>query len=570
MPPLPPSPQCPRAHHRTPLHVLSAFPSCSGSSSRASSSAPSSPFFEDIEKREVVHAAAYKYPTGATMECIGHMVTRTDTRSLVLPVGAYAPPRHPQNEIDAVPNIKILDGMEYLNARVSGCTALRLAPRVRTAQKASTLGPPPLARDRGVPPQRWLPSHPRVQGGWMMGRHRRWRRRADGEPHDPLGTGSCSRICGGMNLAHVIMCVMLVAARSRAPLGRMDKGKLRDGPAAMDCTLCACPPHKSAALPQAHRLRLARVRRPHTSPADARCGIAISCRLSLHRGQGGGADIARGEGNCARAGEEGDWERERARDAEGSMEVALVGPLASRWEEQEQECARTPPAVPSVQVVELCARAPYRCSFVKLRFVSRNGHPIATKKRLQTCDHTFAIQQIEVEDITDKSNINCLTHFFQYLPVTQLDVATLAFAVLNVLIWSFWWAKPLDVEQPILVGSTEELQDAGPIIPPVSLWDTFWAVLSGDYIFRLPLASTSLPTFWSVDWDEADPGDADISLYTEYLVGTVFGAIRCAAWNSYFPSAIEMGMWRSSSLLVVSIQFPPSWAWFLHWSGDRP
>ncbi|KAJ7735146.1 hypothetical protein B0H16DRAFT_1327181, partial [Mycena metata] len=28
----------------------------------------------------------------------------------------------------------------------------------------------------------------------------------------------------------------------------------------------------------------------------------------------------------------------------------------------------------------------------------------------------------------------CLTRFFQYLPVTQLEVATLAFAVLNVLI----------------------------------------------------------------------------------------------------------------------------------------
>ncbi|KAJ7022942.1 hypothetical protein C8F04DRAFT_1034200 [Mycena alexandri] len=204
-------------------------------------------------------------------------------------------------------------------------------------------------------------------------------------------------------------------------------------------------------------------------------------------------------------------------------------------------------------------------------FVSRNGHhPITTKKRLQTSDYTFAIQQIEAQDITDKSNgdtlskgvafsqglwfvAQCLARFFQHLPVTQLEVATLAFAVVNVLIWSLWWSKPLDVERPIVVGSAEELQDVEPIIPPVSLWDTFWAASSRGYISHLPLASTSLPTFWSVDWDEADPGDADISLYTEYLVGTVFGTIHCAAWNSYFPSVIEMWMWRSSSLLVVSI-----------------
>ncbi|KAJ7910806.1 hypothetical protein B0H13DRAFT_1615271, partial [Mycena leptocephala] len=39
----------------------------------------------------------------------------------------------------------------------------------------------------------------------------------------------------------------------------------------------------------------------------------------------------------------------------------------------------------------------------------------------------------------------------------------------------------------------------------------------------------------------------------EVLVGTVFGAIHCAAWNTAFPTAVEKWMWRSCSLLIVAI-----------------
>ncbi|KAJ7136755.1 hypothetical protein C8R44DRAFT_728718 [Mycena epipterygia] len=52
----------------------------------------------------------------------------------------------------------------------------------------------------------------------------------------------------------------------------------------------------------------------------------------------------------------------------------------------------------------------------------------------------------------------------QQLPVTQLEVVILAFAVINVFTWSLLWAKPLDVEQPIMNGPLEDLQDAKPTI----------------------------------------------------------------------------------------------------------
>ncbi|KAJ7130488.1 hypothetical protein C8R44DRAFT_614159, partial [Mycena epipterygia] len=102
-------------------------------------------------------------------------------------------------------------------------------------------------------------------------------------------------------------------------------------------------------------------------------------------------------------------------------------------------------------------------------FVSRKGHPIVTVEQLtQNSEYMSAIHDVEAEDISDKSkgdaftkgiallqglwfSTQCLARLHQHLPITQLEVATLAFAVVNILIWSLWWAKPLGVERPILV-----------------------------------------------------------------------------------------------------------------------
>ncbi|KAJ6533590.1 hypothetical protein B0H19DRAFT_965079, partial [Mycena capillaripes] len=107
-------------------------------------------------------------------------------------------------------------------------------------------------------------------------------------------------------------------------------------------------------------------------------------------------------------------------------------------------------------------------------FVSRTGHhPITTRKQLQVvAKYLTDIHAIDVGDIKDKSKgdalskgvalfqglwfiTQCIARVHQNLPVTELEVATLAFSVVNVLIWGLWWNKPLDVQRPILVGPQE-------------------------------------------------------------------------------------------------------------------
>ncbi|KAJ7754837.1 cytochrome P450 [Mycena metata] len=293
----------------TPSHFLSAFPSFSRSSSRASSPAPScssedSSFSEDTEKSYMLpRLLAYKYPNGETMpeshvisECMGHMVAGTDTTSISLSYFLWELTRRHdilrklQNEIDAVmpdpsavPDIKILNGMEYLNAfikeglRLYGAAPSLLERVVPVSTSKNFAGAegfdlmgyalPPgtivstqawsMHRDAAVfpspetfLPERWLPSYAAgsKEDGGEASEAEAARLARMASHMMPFGTGS--RICGGVNLAHIIMRVVLVAVlrnfEIEAAPGTDEKSMdMRDSfvmfPAAMECKLIFHP-----------------------------------------------------------------------------------------------------------------------------------------------------------------------------------------------------------------------------------------------------------------------------------------------------------------------------------------
>ncbi|KAJ7207244.1 hypothetical protein GGX14DRAFT_522257 [Mycena pura] len=204
----------------------------------------------------------------------------------------------------------------------------------------------------------------------------------------------------------------------------------------------------------------------------------------------------------------------------------------------------------------------------------KGGHPIVTRE--QVIQHLSAIKAVPEELIEDKSKgdalskgvallqgvwfvTQCVARVAQRLPVTELEVATLAFAVLNVFVWVLWWGKPLDVQEPIAIGPVRDMTVVK--LRALSRWNRFTAVFSGIYVDYNPLFSNSVPSFWSISYDD-DHGPASSYIYTgipvlaEVFVGTLFGAIHCAAWNASFPSADERWMWRSSAIMVTAIPLP--------------
>ncbi|KAJ7831567.1 hypothetical protein B0H13DRAFT_2679313 [Mycena leptocephala] len=209
-------------------------------------------------------------------------------------------------------------------------------------------------------------------------------------------------------------------------------------------------------------------------------------------------------------------------------------------------------------------------------FVSSTEYPIVTKKQLADSElgpeFLAAIKKIDAEDIMDKSKgdalskglaivqglwftTQCVARVHQHLAVTELEVATLAFAVVNIFIWFLWWNKPLDVQRQIVVGPAKQsnTQPISPIRMP--WWKRFFSVIMGFGVDDCnPLSSTSVSSFWSLPIDELDSiQDRFLPFTIEGLVGTVFGAIHCAAWNADFPTTAEKWMWRSCSSLIVAI-----------------
>ncbi|KAJ7903373.1 hypothetical protein B0H14DRAFT_3679648 [Mycena olivaceomarginata] len=214
-------------------------------------------------------------------------------------------------------------------------------------------------------------------------------------------------------------------------------------------------------------------------------------------------------------------------------------------------------------------------------FVDSSGCPVTTRKQLNDpvvgpkCLADIRGTDAEVIMVKSKSDALskglalaqglwfCVQYFARihhHLAVTQLEVATLAFAIVNVFIWVLWWGKPLDVQEPIVVGPPKGEEVDVTQSRDLPVWIKFFGVVTGDYGFIEdtnedrydPLSSSSVPSFWASEPDEN--GSELISGFLfECLVGIVFGAIHCAAWNTSFPTTEEMWIWRSCSLLVTTI-----------------
>ncbi|KAJ7698530.1 hypothetical protein B0H16DRAFT_792733 [Mycena metata] len=194
-------------------------------------------------------------------------------------------------------------------------SASRMMP-FGTGSRPARSSPRRLGPYTATPPSSPSAGRRRVQGVWMVGRRSEAEAARMVSHMMPFRTGSCSRIYGGMNLAHIIMRVVLVAVRSRPPWGAWIRAMtFVMFPAAVECRLCACPP-RCLILPP--------------PPSLSSCVIAPShaIHLSTEARPVGRRLRTFGEGNRAwaprrRRRRRHEWER--ARDAEGRVEVALVG-----------------------------------------------------------------------------------------------------------------------------------------------------------------------------------------------------------------------------------------------------
>jgi hypothetical protein len=231
--------------------------------------------------------------------------------------------------------------------------------------------------------------------------------------------------------------------------------------------------------------------------------------------------------------------------------------------------------------------------------------PAVTKKRILEAEiqdkskgdglsKTFALVQ------TMWFILQCISRATENLPVTELEVATCAFAVLNFATYILWWNKPLNVSRPVLVyrdqqkeqGEAETNQGTEPgsegemateegvkegcgqlvkrmwkafvqglvdipkeVYRPINASIEKWGLGLPFGLIAPILEGSSFASDQRVGTfgpEAVNDGDAGLwSMFSSAAVGIIFGSIHCTAWRFQFPSYIEQLLWRISAISVT-------------------
>ena len=159
--------------------------------------------------------------------------------------------------------------------------------------------------------------------------------------------------------------------------------------------------------------------------------------------------------------------------------------------------------------------------------------------------------------------MQCIARGIKHLPVTHLEIVTLAYAAMNFVIYIFWWDKPLNVNRPVRVVRKS---GPGPQVPePVSaarkltggaisknleIMASFVIGVQDDYVDLS--REDRVPIFWA----NTTGGNGSLEVFADAIMlglGVCFGAIHCIAWLFTFPTHTELLAWRISSIAITAV-----------------
>lgn len=167
--------------------------------------------------------------------------------------------------------------------------------------------------------------------------------------------------------------------------------------------------------------------------------------------------------------------------------------------------------------------------------------------------------------------IQTLARGIRSLPISQLEIATLAFSTCAFTSYLFSWRKPQDVQLATFVGSIDNLtvrqiQD----LLDASGHSLFWHMLGFAPFLKKqwrdrennlfgPIANDI--TYWDLEIPVPLGTRHDVTHTVDYtflgtgtlLASVMFGAVHCVAWNFQFPTEIEKTLWRVASLVSTLI-----------------
>ena len=157
--------------------------------------------------------------------------------------------------------------------------------------------------------------------------------------------------------------------------------------------------------------------------------------------------------------------------------------------------------------------------------------------------------------------IQCIARGIEHLPLTHLEIITLAYAAMNFVIYIFWWYKPHNVNRPVRVFRRGPSERQPPVEEPISetrelTWEVIWyglamvlKFIAGDQDRGVRLSREDrVPMFWG-----NSTGEVLIADTIMFGLGIYFGAIHCIAWSFSFPTDAELLMWQISCVAITAV-----------------
>ena len=134
----------------------------------------------------------------------------------------------------------------------------------------------------------------------------------------------------------------------------------------------------------------------------------------------------------------------------------------------------------------------------------------------------------------------------QGLVVTELELTTLGHVVLNIFVYWCWWNKPLNLQFPVDVYRAGDRGEApNGELHPLEI-ESQGPALRRKLPIRVRMGTYFARNFSDLDWKGV------VVLICFSIIGGIFGAIHCLAWNSTFPTNAEHLLWRVSALVVTA------------------
>ena len=159
--------------------------------------------------------------------------------------------------------------------------------------------------------------------------------------------------------------------------------------------------------------------------------------------------------------------------------------------------------------------------------------------------------------------MQCIARGIKHLPVTHLEIVTLAYAAMNFVIYVFWCNIPLNVNQPVRVFRKSGESEPSGMQPQSSsevrklTWESvfhglemIFGFIAGGQDEGVNLRHEDrVPRFWA----NSTRNDFWITNIIMLGVGICFGVIHCIAWGFPFPMHMELLIWQVSSVAITAV-----------------